>query len=249
MLNYSKLTILVALATPLVKSQIASLPACASNITAINGAFKPAGCSVTDVRCICSDSSFFTTLEPIVQAACGATDLATTLAFVQNLCQSVGVTLSLGASIPPTSSTSVPPTSSTSISPASITDLRIAGTGTSYTSATVPATISTYTYSSMPTASILSDSQPQIAATGPVISELSDGQPLVTAALVISQLSDGQPQAPTGASYNTTNVSTTSATSTPAATIVPFEGSASSYGLRYLSLVMFLGAFGVFFAL
>ena len=117
------------------------------------------------------------------------------------------------------------------------------------TSATLPtSTASVYSSAQASTSTYTdSDSNSDSDSGTETVSTFSDApsQPVTTAS-VVSQLSDGQPIVTPG-TYNIT--SNTSATSTPVVTVLPFTGSASSYGLRCLSLAMFLGTFGVFLTL
>lgn len=79
---------------------LAGLPACALNCAI--PALTTTGCAANDVRCICSNTAFISSLTPCVQRDCSAKEFETVLAAATALCLESGVTLS------PPSPTSTP---------------------------------------------------------------------------------------------------------------------------------------------
>ncbi|KAK5050748.1 hypothetical protein LTR84_003307 [Exophiala bonariae] len=127
---------LVSLVQLVASQDLSTLPACA--VTCALNAIGATGCSATDAHCVCSATSFLTTVQTCIGTACNATDVAATLAFAQQYCLSGGVTITLptGGAVPATtvspssapgstvSASAAPPTVSatstiTSLSPAS----------------------------------------------------------------------------------------------------------------------------------
>lgn len=139
---------LLAVAASLVRAQdLSQIPSCALGPAV--AALGSTGCSETDFKCICSASSFITSLTPAVTAACDASDLAKAEAFAVSLCASVGITLNLGGSTtsaaPPASvtySSSPAPASSSPASSYPAAQTTAAGVSTVYV--TVPCSTSVY---------------------------------------------------------------------------------------------------------
>jgi len=120
---------------PLIRAQIAGLPTCAESC-ALN-AISSTGCAVTDFHCICTASSFLAGVESCISTACSAADQEATLQYAEQLCGSVGVTIT-----PPSApATSAPAAAS---SPAS-------SVAASPTSSAAPPSYSNTTTASTPT--------------------------------------------------------------------------------------------------
>jgi len=153
---FSKIALIAALAAPLIAAQdLSGLPSCAE--TPAIAALGSTGCSITDIACICKDSAFLTSLEPAVAAACSPADLATALQFAVDLCDSVGVTLTIStpAATSP-AATSTPTPASTTAAPSSTP----ASTTPAITSAAATSTLATVT-TIVPPVSEFTDGQPQ----------------------------------------------------------------------------------------
>ncbi|MCJ1292575.1 hypothetical protein MMC34_004126 [Xylographa carneopallida] len=169
-MQYSKIAFLAALAAPLVAAQdLSGLPSCA--LTPAINSLSSTGCALTDVACICNDSSFLHSLQTTVEAVCDQADLAKALQFAKTLCLSAGVTLVI-----PTPSAQGPTTAAAaSTTPAPVTTSPVAST----TLTTTVPVVSTVT-SAAPTSAITSSATP-------------------TSVVIVSVISDGQPQVPTNA--------------------------------------------------
>jgi len=84
---------IVALAATAVSAQLSAIPQCA--LTCAISSLGSTGCGQTDIKCICTATSFIAALTPCVQAACSAADLAKTITAAEGLCLQAGVTLSI----------------------------------------------------------------------------------------------------------------------------------------------------------
>ncbi|MCJ1250250.1 Mucin-13 [Trapelia coarctata] len=154
-MQYSKIAFLAALAAPLVSAQsLNGLPTCAE--TAAISALGSTGCGLTDFACICKNSAFLTSLQPQVAAACSPSDLAAALTFAQQLCASVGVTLTISGSSPSAPSTTPAPETTTTTAVVAATTVTSAVVTT--LSTTVPATVIT----TQAPVSEFTDGQPQV---------------------------------------------------------------------------------------
>ena len=164
------------------------------------------GCALTNLSCICKDTSFLQSLEPAVQAACSPADLASAfgptppchcareeyanprlpaaLQFAVTLCEGVGVTLTIA----PPSATGAP-TSTAPATTAPATTVAVTTTAPATTAPAVTTSSSSSAVSSLSTVTTV---------------------PSVTVTPVVSQITDGQPQGPTA---------------TP--TVTPFKGAAA----------------------
>ncbi|KAK9453589.1 hypothetical protein V1511DRAFT_59000 [Dipodascopsis uninucleata] len=69
-----------------------SLPTCAQ--TCVAEGISAAGCSLTDVACFCSATSFLETIAACLLKVCDTADQEASLEYAQSLCASSGVTLS-----------------------------------------------------------------------------------------------------------------------------------------------------------
>ncbi|MCJ1385895.1 hypothetical protein MMC17_009019 [Xylographa soralifera] len=168
-MQYSKIAFLAALAAPLVAAQdLSGLPSCA--LTPAINSLSSTGCALTDVACICNDSSFLHSLETTVEAVCDQADLAKALQFAQTLCLSAGVTLVI-----PTPSAQGP----TTAAPASTTSMM---TTTPMASTTMTTTVPIV---SPMTTAIMSSSSTMMSSATP------------SSVVIVSVISDGQPQVPT----------------------------------------------------
>ncbi|MCJ1252847.1 hypothetical protein MMC24_000653 [Lignoscripta atroalba] len=224
---------LAVLATSSASAQsLADLPPCATGPALAS--FASTGCDVTDYACICSDSAFLAGLQPVVQAACSPADLAKTIAFAQQLCASVGVTMNTGAASAPAitiapASTSTPaPT--TSMAPVSMSTI-------AYTNPVASASTSTAVGAS-PAASASASMSTVVAASS-----------AATSATVASVISDGHPLAPTTGSTSTSVPATNSTSNVTMSTPISFEGAAASFGAQAFSVAALAGAIGAFFIL
>ncbi|MCJ1476011.1 hypothetical protein MMC13_004675 [Lambiella insularis] len=75
-MQFSKIAFVAALAAPLASAQnLSGLPSCA--LTPAISSLSSTGCALTDIKCICDNTSFLTGLQKQVTAACDAADLAT----------------------------------------------------------------------------------------------------------------------------------------------------------------------------
>ncbi|MCJ1318448.1 hypothetical protein MMC15_003776 [Xylographa vitiligo] len=167
-MQYSKLAFLAALAAPLVAAQdLSGLPSCA--LTPAINSLSSTGCALTDVACICNDSSFLHSLETTVEAVCDQADLAKALQFAQTLCLSAGVTLVI-----PTPSAQGPTTA--------------AAASTTSMMTTTPMVLSTMT-TTIPAVSTMSTTMVSSSAV------VSSATP--SSVVIVSVISDGQPQVPT----------------------------------------------------
>ncbi|KAJ9602542.1 hypothetical protein H2200_013085 [Cladophialophora chaetospira] len=91
---------------------LSQLPSCA--VTCALNAIGATGCQATDAKCVCSATSFLSSVQTCISTACNATDQAATLAFAQQYCGSAGITITLpsaSASAPPAASSSAPASS------------------------------------------------------------------------------------------------------------------------------------------
>ncbi|MCJ1480594.1 hypothetical protein MMC06_000749 [Schaereria dolodes] len=143
---FMKFAAVAALAISTASAQdLSGLPACAE--TPAVSALGSSGCALTDIKCICEDTSFLDNLAPAVEAVCDASDLQKTLVFAQQLCASVGVTLTA-----PTSGASSDTTAPTVTASASISASAVSGT----TAAAI--------------VTVIPDGQPQVPTSGAPIS-------------------------------------------------------------------------------
>lgn len=178
-MQYSKIAFLATLLAPLVAAQdLSGLPSCA--LTPAISALGSTGCALTDVACICKDSSFLMSLETTVEAACDAADLATALQFAKTLCLTADVTLSI-----PSPSAVGPTTASSSAAPATTTPMM---TTTPMASTTMTTTVPVV----VPTTTAMMSSSAMMSSATP------------SSVVIVSIISDGQPQAPTNGSTLTT---------------------------------------------
>ncbi|MCJ1245550.1 hypothetical protein MMC30_002754 [Trapelia coarctata] len=84
----------LAIAVPFTMAQdLSSLPTCAQ--APALSSIASTSCQLTDFSCICKDTAFITALTPQIEKACSPADFQKVVAFTQNLCGSVGVTLSV----------------------------------------------------------------------------------------------------------------------------------------------------------
>ncbi|KAF2245362.1 hypothetical protein BU26DRAFT_521836 [Trematosphaeria pertusa] len=74
---------------------LSSLPACSQ--ACFGDDFG--GCSSLDVACICANSAFINQVVSCAAASCSSEDLATTINFLEDLCQASGITLDLPATL------------------------------------------------------------------------------------------------------------------------------------------------------
>ncbi|MCJ1240767.1 hypothetical protein MMC14_008771 [Varicellaria rhodocarpa] len=136
--------ILTALIAPFTQAQsLSELPTCAEGpaVTAI-GSTK---CPLTDLKCICSNTAFLSSLQPVIQKDCSAADYAKALAFASQLCLSSGVTLSVpsaaaatASGTPGTSAISTSVTAGNAITTATSGSVATSNTSQAPTSATAP---------------------------------------------------------------------------------------------------------------
>ncbi|KIX07134.1 uncharacterized protein Z518_05111 [Rhinocladiella mackenziei CBS 650.93] len=75
---------------------LSSLPQCAQ--TCALSAISSTGCAVTDAHCICSASTFLSSVASCISTACSPADQQATLTFAQQYCLSGGVTITLPSS-------------------------------------------------------------------------------------------------------------------------------------------------------
>ncbi|MCJ1290293.1 hypothetical protein MMC34_001829 [Xylographa carneopallida] len=107
----------VAQLVPLVTGQtLANIPQCAQS--AAISSLVTTGCAITNYTCFCDDKSWISGLLPVVMSDCDAADFQTTVQFAQQLCNSVGVTLSVSgvSSAPSTAAASGTAASSSAMS-------------------------------------------------------------------------------------------------------------------------------------
>ncbi|KAF6239651.1 hypothetical protein HO173_002197 [Letharia columbiana] len=105
---------LAILAAPFASAgSLTELPTCAQS--AAEAGISATGCAESDFACICGDSKFVTSLHSLIETVCSAADQQVTLAFAQQICDAVGVTLSIptpsvtaSSIIPATTAASVP---------------------------------------------------------------------------------------------------------------------------------------------
>ncbi|KAK0516450.1 hypothetical protein JMJ35_001053 [Cladonia borealis] len=108
--------ILISFATIIlqIKAQdLSGLPTCAQ-ASAISS-FTSTGCQITDLTCICDDSTFIESLAPAIEKDCSPADIQEVSTFAMQLCDSVSVTLSLAGIISTAQPTVIPATTSTSV--------------------------------------------------------------------------------------------------------------------------------------
>ncbi|EHY61304.1 hypothetical protein HRR83_009001 [Exophiala dermatitidis] len=72
-------------------SDLPALPTCAET-PFING-LTADGCETTDLACHCKSTSFFSGIVSAVTAACSASDVETSWTIIEEVCDSVGVTI------------------------------------------------------------------------------------------------------------------------------------------------------------
>jgi len=155
---FSKLAFVAAVAAPLIFAQdLSGLPTCAE--TPAIAALGSTGCSITDIKCICDDTSFLQSLEPAVAAVCSPADLATALQFAVNLCLSAGVTLTI--STPAATTLTITSTAST-----------VAAVTTTTAVITTPASTAAVT-----TAPAVTSTLATVTTAVAPVSEFTDGQP------------------------------------------------------------------------
>ncbi|KIW72544.1 hypothetical protein PV04_00729 [Phialophora macrospora] len=111
---------------------LSSLPSCA--VTCALNAIGATGCAATDAACVCSATTFLTSVQSCISTACNATDQAATLAFAQQYCGSAGITITL-----PTASASAPAAGPTSTSSPTTAPASTPATTTSSSAVSTPA--------------------------------------------------------------------------------------------------------------
>lgn len=89
-----------------------------------------AGCSSTDNKCLCTSQAFISSTTTCIESTCQGDDLQNAIAFAQQTCEAVGVTLST-----PAATSTAPAGSSTSGASASTTG----SSSASSTSSSAPA--------------------------------------------------------------------------------------------------------------
>ncbi|MCJ1407591.1 hypothetical protein MMC19_001662 [Ptychographa xylographoides] len=146
------LTLIAAALSFAAAQDVADVPACAEQ--AALSSISATGCDLTDFSCICKDTSFFTSLLPVVEKDCSAADLNATIIFTEQLCQNSGVNLNTeipGLSTLVTSATSaassgspVVPTT-TSVTAAMTAATTTASTTTASTTSASPTSNDAYT--------------------------------------------------------------------------------------------------------
>ncbi|MCJ1301188.1 hypothetical protein MMC08_003987 [Hypocenomyce scalaris] len=138
-MHYSTLAALAVLAAPFAGAQsLSDLPTCAQGPA--EAGIGATGCALTDFQCICTAQAFISSLTTEIQSACSPSDQAATLAFAQQLCGSVGVTIPS-------------PSSAAAASPAATTPMTTAMT----TAVTTPVTTA-----KSPAATESADGQPEV---------------------------------------------------------------------------------------
>jgi len=86
-------------------AQLSNLPQCA--LSCFLGPLQSDGCSsLTDFKCHCSKSNLIPQVQPCIEKGCSTSEQETVISAVQDLCESVGITLSISA--PGGASTSAP---------------------------------------------------------------------------------------------------------------------------------------------
>ncbi|KIW12384.1 hypothetical protein PV08_09661 [Exophiala spinifera] len=110
---------LFALVNLAATQDLSSLPPCA--LTCATGAIGSTGCALTDVKCICTATTFLSGVETCIQGACDQADQQATLQFAVQFCASANVTIPLpsasaNSSVP---ATTPAPTATSSASVAS----------------------------------------------------------------------------------------------------------------------------------
>jgi len=152
---FSKLAVAAAVATPIVAAQLAGLPTCAETpaIAALGGT----GCALTNAQCICDDTSFLSSLQPAVAAACSPSDLTSALQFAYTFCAEAGVTLTISS--PPASTTAASAPATTTTTPAATTPA-VTSTTPAVTTPAITSTLATVVTTLAPV-SEFTDGQPQ----------------------------------------------------------------------------------------
>ncbi|KAG6918298.1 hypothetical protein DXG01_015390 [Tephrocybe rancida] len=104
----------LALAASTVSASIIArqIPSCANECLFGSGVDLD-GCGPTDNICLCKSQKFVSKSTTCIEAACSGADLATALSVSQQICLSVGVTLTNEAPAPTESSASTPAVPST----------------------------------------------------------------------------------------------------------------------------------------
>ncbi|KAI4124495.1 MAG: hypothetical protein LQ347_005716 [Umbilicaria vellea] len=217
-MHYSTLAALAVLAAPFAGAQsLSSLPTCAQ--APAEAGIGATGCTLTDFKCLCSAQAFISSLTTQIQTACSPADQAATLAFAQQLCGSVGITI-------PT-----PPMASSM------------AMGSSMAASMAASSVAAAPASSM--AMSTPSSLAALTTVAPIATQLSDGQPgVATSAAVVTQIGDGQIQAPTSGAPLATANATVVASPSPSA----FVGAAAGLTAQSAALVL-VGAVAVVFAL
>ncbi|MCJ1356012.1 MAG: hypothetical protein MMC33_006006 [Icmadophila ericetorum] len=151
-MQYKQIAVLAALAAPFVGAQnLSNLPSCA--LQPALSAIQSSGCGLSDYKCICSDTSFLTTLEQDIKTTCSLADQQKAAVFAYNLCIQYQITLPVGGPAPatsslpasspvaPTTTTAAETTPATTTTTAAVTSLAT----TAAASTTVQTVVSQYT--------------------------------------------------------------------------------------------------------
>ncbi|KIJ93534.1 hypothetical protein K443DRAFT_684482 [Laccaria amethystina LaAM-08-1] len=138
------------LVLPLVHGQgTSSLPQC--GMTCVNATATSFGCSVNDVRCLCSKSNFVSSSVTCAQGTCPPEDLSTTIGVLGELCAAVSTNTASSARTSPLTtspnSTSGPTLTSTPPQPSA---------STSITGLSAPSTVTVTTSPNTQTGTTLS---------------------------------------------------------------------------------------------
>ncbi|KAH8759588.1 hypothetical protein BGZ57DRAFT_615147 [Hyaloscypha finlandica] len=91
------LALLAAAATSVLAQDLSGLPTCAQ--TCFTDNFANSACAVTDIACLCADTTFFNDVEICVLTACSTDDAIATLTWATTECDAAGVPLSKKRSV------------------------------------------------------------------------------------------------------------------------------------------------------
>lgn len=110
------------------------IPTCASS--AVEAGISATGCKISDFACICGDSQFVTSLHSLIDTVCSVADQQVTLAFATDVCNSVGVKLSIPA--PGATSSSIVPATAAASVPSGIETASVTSSAPSYATPSAP---------------------------------------------------------------------------------------------------------------
>ncbi|KAF6225667.1 hypothetical protein HO133_009667 [Letharia lupina] len=126
---------LAILAAPFASAgSLTELPTCAQS--AAEAGISATGCAESDFACICGDSKFVTSLHNLIETVCSAADQQVTLAFAQQICDAVGVTLSIPT--PSVTASSIIPATTAASVPSAIETAGVTSSASSYSTLPTP---------------------------------------------------------------------------------------------------------------